>query len=94
MGNGLTISAGGARDATNRASVAANNIANSRTPGFKQRRLESREASTGGGVKADAVSLDIRGGGLVQTGNPLDLAVFGIGFFLVITLVGIMLLHV
>ena len=81
MGNGLNISASGAREANNRAAVAAHNIANSRTPGYKQRRLESRESAAGGGVKSDAVSLDIRGGGLVQTGNPLDLAIFGIGFF-------------
>ena len=80
MGNGLNISASGAREATNRASVAAHNIANSRTPGFMQRRLESRGIPAGGGVKAHAVSLDIRGGGLVQTGNPLDLAISGVGF--------------
>jgi flagellar basal-body rod protein FlgG len=78
MANGIESSASGAQSAIRRAQTAADNTANSRSTGFRQRRVESR--STVGGV-SDTVSLDTKDAGVKHTGQPLDLAIFGLGFF-------------
>lgn len=72
--------------------VIGNNIANSSTVGAKSSRVEfadvysSAQSSgankqTGGGVSVAAVSQNFGQGGITSTGNPLDLAISGKGFF-------------
>ena len=78
-----------------------NNIANSATAGYKSDRLmtttfgerltyqvglENRQiGSTSSGVAADQVVTSFTQGGISETGNPLDLAIAGDGFFAVET---------
>ncbi|MBL8251740.1 MAG: flagellar hook protein FlgE [Candidatus Competibacter sp.] len=73
--------------------VISNNIANNNTTGFKASRAEfgdiyslsdlgtSTRRSIGTGVKLNAVSQQFKQGNLDTTGNPLDLAIDGEGFF-------------
>jgi len=81
--------------------VLANNLANINSTGFKKDRVfmrmlkESAAGSPDGrtdlaGVEAQR-SIDFSGGSLQQTGNPLDLAIEGPGFFAVDTPRGIRL---
>jgi flagellar basal-body rod protein FlgG len=66
-----------------RLAATANNVANSLTPGYKSRRVsmsESAAAPASGGVMA-AVSTDFSQGPISLTGNPLDFASGGAGFF-------------
>jgi flagellar hook protein FlgE len=59
----FTIAASGMRAAQTQANVAANNIANANTPGFKAKSAQLTEAPTGG-VSVSAVQ---------QTGHSVDL---------------------
>ena len=72
--------------------VTANNVANSQTTGFKQARSEFAElfavspqgvsrTQTGHGVKLAAVAQQFSQGNIEATGNNLDLAISGQGFF-------------
>ncbi|RVV96861.1 flagellar basal-body rod protein FlgF [Mesobaculum littorinae] len=71
--------------------VSANNIANANTTGFKSERMlfDSYLEASGGGSGMDDTAyvidrgsfLDDRPGAMVQTGNPLDLALQGAGWF-------------
>lgn len=68
----------------------ANNISNMGTSGYKADMLyylKEKDASSGGtGVKATPLMVvDFSQGSLVATGNPLDIAVKGEGFFVVRT---------
>lgn len=80
----------------NKLNVTANNLANINTPGFKpeQARFENllyspmdinneEEVLSGNGVRQTDSALDMRQGSLVYTGNPLDFAIAGDGFFAV-----------
>lgn len=58
--------------------VTANNIANSRTPGFKSNSAFLSELSTGG-VKLSSIRPNNTQGSLIPTGVPTDVAVFGKG---------------
>lgn len=82
----------------------ANNLANANTPGFKQSHIQfsdwlwrERGAATppGGGsiayTQVRGLPLDFAQGPIEQTGNPLDLALKGRGFFTVQTPRGIRL---
>ena len=73
--------------------VTANNIANSNTTGFKQSRAEFSELfavspygvnrnAHGNGVKVNAVSQQFTQGNRNTTGNSMDLALSGQGFFI------------
>lgn len=72
-------------------STIANNIANASTTGFKASRTEfadifAADASNktpGSGVRVAAVTQMMKQGGLEFTGNTLDLAINGNGFFMV-----------
>ncbi len=67
-----------------RLAATANNVANSLTPGFKSRRVQISEAagaSPGGGAVAASVTTDFSQGPISPTGNPLDFASGGAGFF-------------
>jgi len=72
--------------------VVANNIANSNTVGFKKSRVEFSDVfavsqsgastdATGKGVRVAAVTREFAQGDIEFTGNNLDLAVSGKGFF-------------
>jgi flagellar hook protein FlgE len=72
--------------------VTANNIANSQTTGFKQSRSEFADlfatsqqgvstTQAGNGVKLASVAQQFSQGNIESTGNSLDLAVSGSGFF-------------
>ena len=72
--------------------VIGNNVSNANTVGFKQSQAQfadvyanaqggSTGASTGIGVKVSAVAQRFGQGGVTSTGNPLDMAISGQGFF-------------
>lgn len=72
--------------------VVSNNIANMNTTGFKQQRMLFTEFLERPGmheqvsfVQDRAVVRDLTVGGLTQTGNPLDVALTGHGYFTVDT---------
>jgi flagellar hook protein FlgE len=82
----------GLNAATTDLTVTANNIANVGTNGFKESRAEFAEmfavspqgvasAATGNGVRVAAVSQQFTQGNIDNTGNSLDLAISGQGFF-------------
>lgn len=73
-----------------RMDVIADNVANASTPGFKAEMIEmaTRYAQTPNGerlVQDVAVARDTREGSFTRTGNPLDLAIKGKGFFAIRT---------
>jgi len=75
--------------------VISNNIANMNTTGFKQQRMLFTEFLERPGmheqvsfVQDRAVVRDLTVGGLTQTGNPLDVALTGHGYFTVDTVNG------
>lgn len=79
--------------ALRRLDIATNNLANANTPGFKQAYLHvmtmtdsprNELYSTPAGF-IETVELDFRQGALQHTGNSLDLAIEGEGFFVVMT---------
>jgi len=78
--------------------VRSNNIANLQTVGFKQSKASFSDlvydslipaedgkagVSLGNGTRVDSIHRDFRQGNLIETGNPLDLAIVGKGFFVV-----------
>ncbi len=72
--------------------VHAHNIANADTPGFKSQTANFSDtlytvvgdtALTGSGVKLDGVSLNLQQGNMIFTGEQLDFAIDGDGFFAV-----------
>jgi flagellar hook-basal body protein len=97
MIDGIYISAAGALMQQTRHDITANNVANVNTVGFKKQiaLLESRppeaiiqglrtgEWSAGGGLFVDQTVTDFTDGALEHTGNDLDLAINGKGFFAV-----------
>ena len=89
---GFSTALSGLNAAANNLSVTGNNIANANTTGFKESRSEFADAyasSVGGvsktqpgaGVKVAAVAQQFNQGNLDLTGNNLDLAINGEGFF-------------
>ena len=96
MGNGLLLGASGGAGALRALDVAANNLANSQTTGFKADRVvfsvtsaETVDLTAGGRSRLlDTVSsqvdfgvTDFSSGGSIPTDEPTDLAVEGDGFF-------------
>ncbi|MFP1633686.1 flagellar basal-body rod protein FlgF [Zhengella sp. ZM62] len=75
----------------------ADNVANSGTVGFRATRIQFHEAVQGTGedqtafVSEGKTYVDERSGGLTQTGNPLDFAIRGNGWFAVETDAGMVL---
>ena len=89
---GFSTALSGLNAAANNLSVTGNNIANANTTGFKESRSEFADAyasSVGGvsktqpgaGVTVAAVAQQFNQGNLDLTGNNLDLAINGEGFF-------------
>jgi flagellar hook protein FlgE len=89
---GFSTALSGLNAAANSLSVTGNNIANANTTGFKESRAEFADtyaSSVGGvsksqpgsGVKVATVAQQFNQGNLDLTGNSLDLAINGEGFF-------------
>lgn len=70
----------GLSNASKRLQNSANNIANVNTAGFKKSDVNSVENKTGG-TRVNDISKSNTQGSLIPTGNPLDLAIDGDGFF-------------
>lgn len=95
MIQGLYTAANGMVAVEDRQAVIANNIANASTHGFKRQlavqkgyygeflgsRFPSTATAPGGGVNMTETFSNFSGGGIVKTGNPLDVALMGDGFF-------------
>lgn len=80
---GLTIAARALHYWEDRQQVAAHNLANVETRGFKGERVFAR--MMGDAMVTAEAATDERPGTLTQTGNPLDLAFNGPGFFVIRT---------
>ncbi len=98
MENALTIALSRVVSQQRGVEVRAHNIANAATPGYRAERMlfsdylvrQARTADPAGGrvlqyVQDRATWRDNAPGALSQTGNPLDLAIAGEGFFVVAT---------
>lgn len=94
MSYGIYLSASGVVSASHRQDVVANNLANVETVGFKRSLAIFRERAAeeqpddairglSGGLLVAPSRLDLSQGPLEDTGNPLDLALHGEGFFAV-----------
>src|SRR5205085_4652182 len=83
MPNGLSSAASALRYWERRQEIATNNLANTSTDGFKGERVFAK--MLGDALPVAQTATDLRAGTLRQTGNPLDLAIPGQGFFVVDT---------
>jgi flagellar basal-body rod protein FlgF len=89
MGSGIYVATAGAVAQANALDVTASNIANASTAGFHAGRVTFRQALTAAQSKDVAMvstgtgAVDGTGGIVNQTGNPLDLAIDGDGYFAV-----------
>lgn len=92
MSYGIYLSASGVVSASHRQDVIANNLANLETTGFKRSLALFRERSAAsapddtvrglsGGLLVAPTRVDLSQGALEDTGNPLDVALHGEGFF-------------
>ena len=70
----------GLSNASKRLQNSANNVANVNTAGFKKSDVNSVETKSGG-TRVNDISKVNTQGSLIPTGNPLDLAIDGNGFF-------------
>jgi len=70
----------GLSNASQRLQNSANNVANVNTAGFKKSDVNSADNKSGG-TRVNDVSRSNTQGSLIPTGNPLDLAIDGDGFF-------------
>ena len=88
----FTLALSGLNAASTDLNATANNIANTSTTGFKKSRTEFAElfatspqgtsnTQTGNGVRVAAVSQQFTQGNIEVTGNNLDMAISGEGFF-------------
>ena len=99
MERGLYIAAGGMLAEQVRQDQIANDLANASTPGYKPDRaaqasfgemmLQNRGSgqpigTLSLGVRIDELRTDLTQGPLKQTGNPLDVAIQGAGYFSVL----------
>ena len=92
MGSGIYIAAAGAIAQSNAMDATANNIANANSAGFHAEHISFSEALSRA-KSPDQISvqtntgktLDSQNGTMLQTGNPLDLAIEGDGMFSVQT---------
>lgn len=87
MGGLLDIASVILTDATRRVEINAHNVANIPTAGYKRRIafsdvLAVSPEQVGGQARLSAYS-DLSEGKLIETGNPLDTAILGAGFFVV-----------
>ena len=92
MGSGIYIAAAGAIAQSNAMDATANNIANAGTSGYHAERVSFREVLTKAKSPDQMLvqtntgkTLDSQNGALLQTNNPLDVALEGDGLFSVQT---------
>lgn len=93
MGEGIYSALSGAIAEARALEVAANNLANVSTTGFKKEKLSFREVlagqdSTQRQVRIEPTGTDFTQGATTRTGAPLDAAILGPGFFVVRTPAG------
>ena len=85
MSDGLYVAMSGAVAQERALDVTANNVANANTAGFRAERVTFEEVLGGQGnlsfVSAEEAAVDTSKGELRATGNPLDVAVDGDGWF-------------
>lgn len=85
MSDGLYVAMSGAVAQERAMDVTANNVANANTAGFRAERVTFEEVLAGEGnlsfVTAEEGTVDTSRGELRTTGNPLDVAVDGEGWF-------------
>lgn len=88
MIDGIYLAASGLDAYTKKQEVIASNLANTHTAGFKKfmadLTIKTEERDGAGSVRAD-VSVDFTKGDLTYTGNSLDIAIDGEGFFTIET---------
>jgi len=84
--NGMTRAASALRYWERRQEIVANNLANADTNGFRAQRTFA--SALGDAVPVAQTAMDARAGSLKQTGNPLDVALGGDGYFVVNTAQG------
>lgn len=80
MINGLGASLSGLNAYAKQIETSSNNLANISTSGYKSRRADQQPLEQGG-VNIASVTISKEAGGLLQTGNPLDISILGQGFF-------------
>lgn len=91
MGSGIYIALSGAVAQNNALDVVANNVANAGTTGFRadriafQKVLGKASGNDQNFVQVAVTKVDSQAGPIRQTGNPLDLALSGDGFFAIDT---------
>jgi flagellar basal-body rod protein FlgF len=89
MGSGIYVAAAGAVAQSSALDVTANNVANASTTGFHGAKVSFHEALAQARspdialVGNQTSGLDATAGAMTQTGNPLDLALDGEGYFAV-----------
>ena len=87
MGNLVDIGVSVLSQAERRVEIAAQNLSNSTTPAYKRRVAFSALVESTDGQPTTlprvAAAIDFRNGKLVETGNPYDLALAGVGYFAV-----------
>jgi flagellar basal-body rod protein FlgF len=87
MSNGIYVAMAGATAQSTALDVAANNIANAGTTGYRAERMKFAQVLTKAKdqafVRAAAGGTDTSGGQIQETGNPLDVAIRGDGLFAV-----------
>ena len=80
MIHGISSSLSGLNANIKKIEASSNNLANLQTSGYKSRNVVQQTGAQGG-AQAAAVTLSKISGGLINTGNSLDLSVIGQGFF-------------
>jgi flagellar basal-body rod protein FlgF len=91
VSNGIYAATAGAVAQSNALDTTANNIANATTAGFRGDRITFREAYTNARsvdlseVSVASTRIDSQAGALTQSGNPLDMALDGDGYFAINT---------
>jgi flagellar basal-body rod protein FlgG len=78
--NGLSIGAGALSAGRLRLTATADNVANLDTPGYRAQAVELRD-TPGGGVGTFGITTDPQQGPIMSTGQPLDVALDGPGYF-------------
>lgn len=81
MSDILSIGLSGLTASRLRALTSANNLANLNTPGYKAQSADTSSLTGGNGAVTDSFSTSTTMGSLIPTGNPLDLAIVGNGYF-------------
>jgi len=81
MSDLLSIGLSGLTASRIRALASANNLANLNTPGYHSQRASTASLAGGNGAAIQSLSSSSIPGSFIPTGNPLDLAINGNGYF-------------